>query len=413
MSRSRFAGRPMIANAKRNSWWQLQQRHQFWNEELTPENRQFTQDVVEETYRNNAEMTTTSPLKEPPPERAEWHQKMRRSGLIARKIGVQRLWRTDGTNFLATLLEVPDNHVIKCFSPEEFQKTNIGKLKGFGRYGCVVVGADSMDPTLTTAEYNGLFAEAGVQPKKKLTRFTVTRDALLQPGTPLQIQHFTCGQYVDLMGVTIWKGFQGVMKRWGFAGGRGGKQNRTKSHRRPGTICHGRHLGVVIPGKKMAGVMGGEFRMLRGARIVRINYEDSVLYVNSQSIAGPTNSWVYVKDTILGAKRPIPKPKRRTLGSRPLVMHPTTSVVQTRLKPIPPVPPLTAQQAEARAKRLSERRIPPVPTFYPGDEENEESPRATGVGEEFLSEVHQFDAPTITFKLPDKKKRSVRRRAKR
>lgn len=135
-------------------------------------------------------------------------------------------------------------------------------------------------------------------PKRKLTRFLVTPDAAIEPGTPLTASHFNVGDYVDVQARTIGHGFQGVVKRWGFKGGPK-SHGATKWHRRPGTIASGGRTGLIYKGKKMPGKMGNRWRHHRGLKIWRINYRYNVLYLTGPSTPGSTHSYIRIFDTIL------------------------------------------------------------------------------------------------------------------
>ncbi|CAG0886510.1 unnamed protein product [Darwinula stevensoni] len=295
-------------------WWAKQTRTRY-NEELTAENKEFIEEVIEQRYGVPPTVLDSvctpylpvSPLREEPWPRGEWTPTSRRCGLIARKIGVYPLWKKDGSRFLSTLLQVVDNHVIKYIPPEEWIKTVKGKkwykpFKDPPKFGVLIVGAESADPQLFTKEYCGLFAESGVMPKRKLTRFLITPDAKIQPGTPLYASHFRPGDYVDVYGKTIDHGFEGVMKRWGFKG-MPATHGVTKSHRRGGSIGGGGKKANVWPGKKMPGHMGSERRTLRGLKIWRINTKYNVIWVQGPAVPGSTNSYVYIHDTLLSTKK--------------------------------------------------------------------------------------------------------------
>ncbi|XP_071036392.1 large ribosomal subunit protein uL3m isoform X2 [Parasteatoda tepidariorum] len=225
-----------------------------------------------------------------------------RTGVIARKIGIYPLWTKSGQRIMTTLLQVLDNHVIRYNPPEIFSQSKYyDDCKDPSKvYGSLVVGAESADPQLFTAAYNGLFAEAGVMPKRKLTRFRITPDAKLEPGTPLFANHFEVGDYVNVRGITRYHGFQGVMKRWGFKGGPA-THGCTKSHRRPGCIGGGRKRGVW-KGKKLPGLMGGYARLQRGLKIWRINTKYNVLYVHGPAVPGIINNYCIIYDCYIEKK---------------------------------------------------------------------------------------------------------------
>lgn len=191
---------------------------------ITPENRSFIKEIVHEQFGAPAvikgvQTYQSSPLiKSEELEKYDWTPKFRRTGVLGRKIGQYPLWLKNGERIDTTLLQVIDNHVIKYIPPEEFNpliKPRIQKLK---QYGCLVVGSESIDPSTLTKDYCGLFRDSGVMPKKNLGRFVVSPEARLLPGTPLNVTHFKVGDYVDVKGRTIYRGFQGVCRRHGFKG---------------------------------------------------------------------------------------------------------------------------------------------------------------------------------------------------
>ncbi|KAK3893036.1 hypothetical protein Pcinc_003130 [Petrolisthes cinctipes] len=285
--------RNMSRMKKTRPFWQPKPTRTLYPEELTPSNEAFGSEVISD------HLSSSSPLKCEPWERGVWTQTSMRCGIIARKIGVYPMWDKNGRRLLTTLLEVPDNQVIKYIPPEKLLETTHNKNKNRKRpmeMGALVVGADPIDPRLVTKEYYGLFADTGLMPKKKLTKFLITPDAKLPPGTPLYASHYTPGHYVDVLGTTIDRGFQGVMKRWLFKG-MPATHGVTKSHRRPGNIGSGGAKARVLPGQKMPGHMGRKKRILRGLKIWRVNTKYNVLWVQGPAIPGATGSYVYVYDS--------------------------------------------------------------------------------------------------------------------
>lgn len=212
------------------------------------------------------------------------------------------MWKKDGTKIRTTLLQVVDNHVIKYIPPEKYQPSQKPKWKNLSRFGCLLVGAESADPSSLTKEYCGLFTNSGVMPKKTISRFMVSPSAALQPGTPLNVTHFRVNDYVDVRGKTIDRGFQGVCRRHGFKG-MPASHGVTKTHRRPGNVGAGGQKARIWPGTKMPGHMGNRWRILRGLKIWRINTKYNVMWVTGSAIAGPTNSLVYVFDSLLPLRR--------------------------------------------------------------------------------------------------------------
>lgn len=113
---------------------------------------------------------------------SEFHPRIRRCGVIAKKIGLMRMWQSNGKRIVTTMLQVDDNHVIRYYEPNEFNPARKRRVKDPTRLGCILVGAGSADPSLFTKEYCGLFKESGVIPKRVLGRFLVTPNAKLSPG---------------------------------------------------------------------------------------------------------------------------------------------------------------------------------------------------------------------------------------
>lgn len=242
----------------------------------------------------------------------EWNKGLRRTGVIARKIGVYPLWTKAGKKITTTLLQIVDNHVIKYTPPGEFTPAMRSKVANISKWGCLLVGALSTDPSHLTKEYCGLFANSGVMPKAVLHRFLISPEAALPAGTPLTVSHFRVGDVVDVRGNTISRGFQGVMKRHGFKG-QPASHGQTKTHRRPGNIGGGGEKGRVWPGTKMPGHMGNRWRKLRGLTIWRINTKYNVMWVSGHNVPGETNSLCYVFDTILPLRKHTTAPPFPTL----------------------------------------------------------------------------------------------------
>lgn len=192
--------------------------------------------------------------------------------------------------------------MIKYIPPDQFAPTQKPRISRPERYGCLLVGALSTDPTHFTKEYCGMFADSGVMPKAVLHRFIISPEGALPPGTPLTVSHFKVGDSIDVRGKTMDRGFQGVMKRWGFKG-QPASHGQTKTHRRPGNIGGGGEKGRVWPGTKMPGHMGNRWRILKGLTVWRINPKYNVMWVSGQNVPGDTNSLVYVFDTMLPLRR--------------------------------------------------------------------------------------------------------------
>lgn len=160
----------------------------------------------------------------------------------------------------------------------------------------MVIGAQNMDPRLFTSAYTGLFSEAGVMPKARLSHFSVTPNAALPPGTPLSVMHFRVGDHVEVRGKTIKRGFLGPMAL-GYRG-LGRRKNITKSHRRMGCFTsRGRKSSGPWRGAVFPGFWGNEWRLATSLRIRRINTKYNVIWVDGQNIPGDVHDFVYIYDT--------------------------------------------------------------------------------------------------------------------
>lgn len=258
----------------------------WFEEHLTEDNQEYMRKSVAEDYRK---MTADrlNPLKDEPWPRHEWTEGSRRVGLIAVKLGMIPIWTKTGERHVATMLQVQDCHVIKHLSKEDYD----------GHSAVLLVGGKNVSPFHRSESQMEMFRNAGVPPKQKVSTFKVSDNAIIKPGTPLYAAHFRPGQYVDITAKTIGKGFQGVMKRWGFKG-QPASHGQTKTHRRPGASGPGGDPAKVWKGKKMPGKMGNVSRTARGLKIWRVNTKYNVLYVNG-SVPGHRNCLVKIRDTVL------------------------------------------------------------------------------------------------------------------
>ncbi|XP_060104860.1 large ribosomal subunit protein uL3m [Heteronotia binoei] len=264
-------------NIGNNSTW--------WDEHLSAENAEFLKKITTEEFKAQT-ASKLCPLKDEPWPLHQWEPGSRRVGVVAVKLGMMPSWTKNGERLYVTLLQVRDCHVLKCIPKEES-----GEKKP-----CLIVGGQTVSPFHRGPSRLEMYREIGLPPKQKITSFRVSDNAVIKPGTPLYAAHFRPGQYVDITAKTIGKGFQGVVKRWGFKG-QPASHGQTKTHRRPGAISSS-GAGKVFKGKKMPGQMGNWYRTARGLKVLRINVKHNVLYV-SGSVPGHKNCLVKVKDSNL------------------------------------------------------------------------------------------------------------------
>ncbi|XP_049278353.1 50S ribosomal protein L3 [Anopheles funestus] len=300
-----YLNRPRL----RNPVWFVKKTRTLHNEQFTTDNTAFLNEVKRETIlaasqRNQATLLNLA-AGEQNGQLAQWSPGLKRTGVIAKKIGQYPLWTKDGQKIRTTLLQIIDNEVVKYIPPEEYRPAQEPRQSRNWRkpYGCLLVGAEHGDPSLFTKEYAGLFQDSGVLPKKHLCRFIISPEAQLPAGTALTVSHFRVGDYVDVRGLTVDRGFQGVVKRHGFKG-MPKSHGVTKTHRRPGNIGAGGNKARVWPGTRLPGHMGNRWRVLRGLQILRINPQYNVMWVMGSNIAGNTNGIVYIYDTILPLRKP-------------------------------------------------------------------------------------------------------------
>ena len=160
-----------------------------------------------------------------------------RTGLIAKKLGMSRIFDVDGTHVPVTVLQVDGLEVVAVKTKEKDGYTSV-------QLGCGAVKAKNLSKPL-----KGYFAKANVEPKKKLAEFRVSEDCLLSVGDKLSVEHFVAGQFVDVCGTSVGKGFAGVMKRHNFAGLEA-THGVSISHRSHGSTGQRRDPGKVFKGKK-------------------------------------------------------------------------------------------------------------------------------------------------------------------
>ncbi|XP_019339099.1 large ribosomal subunit protein uL3m [Alligator mississippiensis] len=279
-----------VVTGRRGQWCFLV-RHinstTWWNEHLSKENVEFLKKITSEEYKAQT-ASKLCPLKDEPWPLHPWVPGSKRVGLIGLKLGMMPLWTKTGERHVVTLLQVQDCHVIKYQPMEE---TN-------GKTALLLVGGKNASPFYRSESRHKVYEEAGVPPKQKISTFKVSANAIIKPGTPLYAAHFQPGQFVDVTAKTIGKGFQGVMKRWGFKG-QPATHGQTKTHRRPGATgtCK---VSRVFPGKKMPGRMGNIYRTALGLKVWRINTKHNIIFVNG-SVPGHRNCLVKIRDSNLPA----------------------------------------------------------------------------------------------------------------
>jgi len=211
-----------------------------------------------------------------------------RTGVIAKKVGMTRLFQEDGRHVPVTVLALEDNQVVSV-------RTN--DVDG---YVAVQLGAGEAKQKNVNKPQREHFAKAQVPLKQRVAEFRVADDALLEIGSTIAASHFVPGQLVDVAGHTQGKGFAGAMKRWGFGGLRA-THGVSLSHRSHGSTGNRQDPGKVFKNKKMAGHMGDRHRTQQNLEIVRVDDERGLLFVKG-SVPGSKNAWLTVMDAVKVAR---------------------------------------------------------------------------------------------------------------
>ncbi len=212
-----------------------------------------------------------------------------RSGLIAQKVGMTRIFTEDGTHVPVTVLKVDTCQVVSTRSVET------------DGYVAVQLGAGVAKVKNVSKAARANFAKAKVEPKKKLVEFRVSVENLLDVGTELSAAHFIPGQFVDVTATTIGKGFAGGMKRWNFRGLEA-THGVSVSHRSHGSTGQRQDPGKVFKGKKMAGHMGDTQVTTQNLKVVSTDADRGLILIKG-SVPGHEGTWVLIKDAI---KRKLP-----------------------------------------------------------------------------------------------------------
>ncbi len=212
-----------------------------------------------------------------------------RTGLLARKLGMTRLFKDDGTHVPVTVLHLDEVQVVSVRDPAR------------DGYAAVQLGFGRAKVKNVSKANRGHFAKAKVEPKRKLVEFRVAPDAVLEPGATLSAAHFAIGQKVDVSGTSKGKGFGGAMKRWNFRGLEA-SHGVSISHRSHGSTGNRQDPGKTFKNKKMAGHLGDERVTTLNVEIAHVDAERGLIMVKG-AVPGGKGSFVLVRDAI---KRPRP-----------------------------------------------------------------------------------------------------------
>ncbi|WP_108503178.1 50S ribosomal protein L3 [Paracoccus indicus] len=209
---------------------------------------------------------------------------MLRTGVIAKKLGMTRLFLEDGRQVPVTVLQMDGLQVVAQRTADR------------DGYTAVQLGAGTAKAKRTTAAMRGHFAKASVAPKRKVAEFRVAEENLINVGEEITADHYFAGQYVDIAGTSIGKGFAGAMKRHNFGGLRA-SHGVSISHRSHGSTGQCQDPGKVFKGKKMAGHLGAVRVTTQNLQVVRTDADRGLIMVKG-SVPGSKGGWVTIKDAV-------------------------------------------------------------------------------------------------------------------
>jgi len=211
-----------------------------------------------------------------------------RSGVIAKKLGMTRLFMEDGKQIPVTVLQMENVQVVAQRTPEK------------DGYSAVQLGAGMAKAKNVTKQMRGHFAAAKVEPKRKIAEFRVSTENLIGVGEEITADHYFEGQYVDVAGTSIGKGFAGAMKRHNFGGLRA-SHGVSISHRSHGSTGQCQDPGRVFKGKKMAGHMGAARVTTQNLQVVKTDADRGLIMIKG-AVPGSKGGWVTIKDAV---KKPV------------------------------------------------------------------------------------------------------------
>lgn len=213
-----------------------------------------------------------------------------RSGVIAQKVGMTRIFSDGGEHIPVTVLKLENCQVLAHRTDEK------------NGYTAVQLGSGRRKPSRTTKAERGNFAIAQVEPKRTVAEFRVSPDNLIEVGAEITANHFVEGQFVDVTGTSKGKGFAGAMKRWNFGGLRA-SHGVSVSHRSHGSTGQRQDPGKVFKGKKMAGHLGDERVTSQNLIVVKTDVDRGLLMIRG-AVPGSKGGWVLIRDAV---KKTLPK----------------------------------------------------------------------------------------------------------
>ncbi len=231
-----------------------------------------------------------------------------RPGLMAKKLGMTRVFDQNRKHNSVTVLEIPTAKVLKSRKTE-----NDG-------YNALVIGFDKIKSSRLNKPEKSFFAKLKTEPVRKIKEFRVSEDSIVENGTEIDVAHFVVGQFVDVKSTSIGKGFAGGMKRHNFSGLRA-SHGVSISHRSHGSTGNSQDPGKVWKGKKMAGQLGNKTITIQNLEVVSIDEERGLLLVKG-GVPGAIGGWVSVTDA---KKKVLPPHAPYPLGTKKIEKNETTA----------------------------------------------------------------------------------------
>ncbi|MGR3462705.1 MAG: 50S ribosomal protein L3 [Roseovarius sp.] len=256
---------------------------------------------------------------------------MLRSGVIAKKVGMTRLFMEDGKQVPVTVLQLDKLQVVAQRTPEQHG------------YSAVQLGAGTAKAKRTSQAMRGHFAAAKVEPKRRVAEFRVAPENLIAVGEEITADHYFEGQFVDVSGTSIGKGFAGAMKRHNFGGLRA-SHGVSISHRSHGSTGQCQDPGKVFKGKKMAGHMGAVRVTTQNLQVVRTDADRGLIMIKG-AVPGSKGGWVTIKDAV---KKPFPE--------NAILPAALKSAAEEAARAAEEAAAAAAAEEEAEAKRLAEEQ---------------------------------------------------------
>ncbi len=279
-----------------------------------------------------------------------------RSGLIAQKVGMTRVFADDGNHVPVTVLKVDNCQVVA-------QKTE--EKDG---YTAVQLGVGTVKPNRVSKPMRGHFAKSNVEPKRRVAEFRVSADALVDVGAEITPDHFVPGQKVDVTGTSKGKGFAGAMKRHNFGGLRA-SHGVSISHRSHGSTGQCQDPGKVFKGKKMAGHMGAERVTIQNLEVVRADVDLGLLLVRG-AVPGPKTGWILIRDAVKrAAPEDVPFPAAIRTADEPAAEEPAEEAPEEEVSATEEAPAEEAAAEETSEAPAEEAPVDEEPAASDGGDD--------------------------------------------